>query len=178
MKRYQKLIQPGSVSVSNSVMTRTEFEFNTGIISVPSNDVVFCGKVITRKSEPGSAPQLTKTEEEKSSDRKNVFVAGLRSPSGREKRWRRSGSNNKSYTGMFGTVKFPLQMDLSDIKMRQEKREAMAAAKLPAEGGVRESCWELVRPLRRRGSLLRSLKSSFRCISMAIDPKKRSIYLA
>ncbi|GAU32210.1 hypothetical protein TSUD_277900 [Trifolium subterraneum] len=54
-------------------------------------------------------------------DRKNVFVAGLRSPSGRVNRRRRSDSDRKSYTGIFGTVKFPLQMELSDMKMRQER---------------------------------------------------------
>lgn len=154
-------------------MKRSEFEFPATVISttVP-NDVVFCGKVITRRTEPGSAQQdegetrsLLRSE---SSGRVNGFSAWLRSPSGREIRCRRSESfqRRKHYNGMFGTVKFPLQMELSDIKMRQDRREPpppppqlRVSAKDGGDGG--ESCWELVRPLRRGGTLKNAL---FRCL--------------
>ncbi|RHN50503.1 hypothetical protein MtrunA17_Chr6g0458131 [Medicago truncatula] len=112
---------------------------------------------------------MMKREEEDTSDRHNVFVAGLRSPSGRENRWQRSSSDRKSYTGIFGTVKFPLQMELSDMKTRQDRKLAMTVPKFTAEDGGEKSFWELVRPLRRRGKFMSSLKSSFkiRCISIA-----------
>ncbi|CAJ2666040.1 unnamed protein product [Trifolium pratense] len=162
MKGYQKLLQPGSIFHSNT--TRRDFEFDTGLINSLSNDVVFCGKVISRKTEPGSALQKKQMEGEKLSDQKNVFVAGLRSPSGRENRWQRSDSDRKSYTGIFGTVMFPLQMGLSDIKMRQERMEPMTLSKFKAEDGGEKSCRKLVR---HRRTLMSSLKSSFRirCIS-------------
>jgi hypothetical protein len=162
MKGYQKLLQPGSVSNSNTA--RPDFEFNTGSTNSLSNDVVFCGKVISRKTEPGSALQKKQTEGEKMSNQKNVFIAGLRSPSGRENRWRRSDSDRKSYIGIFGTLKFPLQMGLSDIKMRQERMEPMTLSKFSAEDGGKKDCSELVR---HRRALFSCLKSSFRirCIS-------------
>ncbi|WJX70865.1 hypothetical protein P8452_54926 [Trifolium repens] len=162
MKGYQKLLQPGPVSNSNTA--RPDFEFNTGSTNSLSNDVVFCGKVISRKTEPGSALQKKQIEGEKTSDEKNVFVAGLRTPSGRENRWRRSDSDRKSYIGIFGTLKFPLQMGLSDIKMRQERMEPMTLSKFTVEDGGKKSCSELVR---HRRTLMSSLKSSFRirCIS-------------
>lgn len=165
MKHGYKLLQSRSVSQSDS--TRPDFEFNVGSISSPPSDVVLFGKVISRKTEPGSASQRTQTEAESTSDRINVFVAGLRSPSGRDNLWRRSNSDRKSFTGIFGTVKFPVQMELSDIKMRQERREPMPLPKFTTKDDSGESYWELVRPLRRRRSLMRTLKSSFSCISIA-----------
>jgi hypothetical protein len=99
------------------------------------------------------------------SDQKNVFVAGLRSPSGRENPWKRSDSDRKSYyIGIFGSLKFPLQMGLSDIKMRQERMEPITLSKFTAEDGGKKSCSKLVR---HRRTLISSLKSSFRirCIS-------------
>nr|KYP44996.1 hypothetical protein KK1_033457 [Cajanus cajan] len=145
-------------------MKRSEFEFPATVVSsaVP-NDVVFCGKVITRRTEPGldeeSENRVLLRSETCGRTRANGFVAWLRSPSGRESRCRRSESCRRRYNGMFGTVKFPLQMELSDIKMRQERREPpslpMAPAKDGGDGG--ESCWELVRPLRRRGMLKNAL---------------------
>jgi len=158
MNSYQKLLQP-----------RSDFEFHTGFTTSPPKEVIFCGKLITSKTEPGSARQMIRREEENTSDRNNVFVAGLRSPSGRENRWQRSSSDKKSYTGIFGTVKFPLQMELSDMKTRQDRKLAMTVPKFTAEDGGEKSCWELIRPLRRRGKFMSSLKSSFRirCISIA-----------
>ncbi|BAU01614.1 hypothetical protein LR48_Vigan10g205700 [Vigna angularis] len=154
-------------------MQRSEFEFPaTDYSGCVADDVVFCGKVITRRTEPGPAPQneskawvLPRSE---SSGRTNGIVTWLRSPSGKEKRWRRSESCRKRKSEMFGTVlKFPLQMELSDIKMRQDRRECPPPPlppRVPAkddddEGG--ESCWELVRPLRRGGTFKNLL---FRCI--------------
>ncbi|RDY04038.1 hypothetical protein CR513_12305, partial [Mucuna pruriens] len=141
-------------------MNRSEFEFPaTAFSSAVPNDVVFCGKVITRRTEPGPAPQdesenqvLLRSE---SSVRTNGFVPWLRSPSGRDNRWRRSESCRRRYNGMFGTVKFPLQMELSDIKMRQDRRSPPPLPMVPAKDGGDggDSCWELVRPLRRRGAL-------------------------
>ncbi|CAL5185725.1 unnamed protein product [Lathyrus oleraceus] len=165
MKHGYKLLQ--SRSVFQPDLTRPDFEFNAGFISSPPSDVVFCGKVISRKTEPGSASQKTQTGGENTSDRINVFVAGLRSPSGRENLWRRSNSDRKSYTGIFGTVKFPLQMELSDMKMRQERGEPVPLPKFTSKDDGGESYWELVRPLRRRGSVMRTLMSSFSCISIA-----------
>lgn len=76
MKHGYKLLQSDS--------TRPGFEFNVGFInSPPPSDVVFFGKIISRKTEPGSASQKPQTEGESTSDRINVFVAGLRWPSGR-----------------------------------------------------------------------------------------------
>lgn len=150
MKRNQKSLeqsQPGS--------TRTDFEFPASTFGELPNDVVFCGKVITRKTEPGPAPQTK---------RDTAFVVGNRTSSGVENRYRRCRSERKSYNGMFGTAKFPLQMELSDIKMRQERREPVALPKFPAEDGGGESCWELVRPLRRRGTFMSALMASFGCI--------------
>ncbi|KAK7271883.1 hypothetical protein RJT34_28137 [Clitoria ternatea] len=149
----------------------SEFEFPATVFSISNsvpNNVVFCGKVITRRTEPASSGGEGRVlwRSESFSGPSNQFVAWIRSPSGRENRWRRSESSRKRYNGMFGTVKFPLQMELSDIKMRQERREPLPLPKIPAkddgdkDGG--ESCWELVRPLRRRGTLLNALaKATF-----------------
>jgi len=146
MTHYNKSLKAGSVSQPG-----TNFEFPTNFSNELPNDVVFCGKVITRKTEP----QVTKDN--------STVVAGILSLSVKENRYRRSSS--KSYTGMFGMVKFPLQMELSDIKMRQERREPMKLPKFTEEEeGGGESCWEMVRPLRRRWTIMRALKASFGCI--------------
>ncbi|KAJ1391541.1 hypothetical protein SESBI_36524 [Sesbania bispinosa] len=165
MNRYPNLLESGPVSHVDA--PRSDFEFPTSVPqtgAVP-NDVVFCGKVISRQTELGPAPQAS-AESEKPLGRANGFTAWSRSPSGRENRCRRSDSCRKRYNGMFGTVKFPLQMELSDIKMRQERREPMPLSKVPVEENGGDSCWELVRPLRRRGNLLSALlaKVSFRCM--------------
>ncbi|GAU32211.1 hypothetical protein TSUD_277910 [Trifolium subterraneum] len=166
MKGYQKLLQPGSVAHSNTTRP-ADFEFNTGFTNSLSNDVVFRGKVISRKIEPDSTLQKKQMEGENMSDQKNVFVAGLRSPSGRENRWRGSDRDRKCYTGIFGTLQFPLQMGLSDIKMRQERMEPMTLSKFTAKNGGKKSCRELVRHRRTLMSIVGNLKSSFRirCIS-------------
>ncbi|RHN50507.1 hypothetical protein MtrunA17_Chr6g0458171 [Medicago truncatula] len=66
---------------------------------------------------------------------------------------------------MFGMVKFPLQMELIDIKMRQERREPMKLPKFTEQEEVGgESRWEMVRPLRRRWTIMSALKASFGCI--------------
>ncbi|KAK7401578.1 hypothetical protein VNO78_13170 [Psophocarpus tetragonolobus] len=146
-------------------MKTSEFEFHLPVfvssIAVP-NDVVFCGKVITRRTGPENRVLL---RSESSSDRTttaNGFAAWLQSPSSREsRRRRRSESFRRRYNMMFGTVmKFPLQMELSDIKMRQERREPpppQPMARFAVEDSGKESCWELVRPLRRRGMLKSAL---------------------
>jgi hypothetical protein len=154
MKGNQKLFETGSIS--KPVTKQTDFEFSTSVSSELHNDVVFCGKVITRKTESDPAPQKRKD---------NTVVAGVKFPSGRENRYRRSGSERKNFSGMFGIAKFPLQMELSDIKMRQERREPIPLPKFTAEeDGGGESCWEIVRPLRRQGSIMSLLKASFGCI--------------
>ncbi|CAI8594066.1 unnamed protein product [Vicia faba] len=148
MKHNNK--QVGSVSETGT--TRTDFEFPTGVLTELPNDVVLFGKVITRKTEPQTRKE-------------NAVVPGIRSPSGKESRCRRSGSERKRYTGIFGMVKFPLQMELSDIKMRQERKEPVPLPKfMSKEDGGGESCWEMVRPLRRRGTIISALKASFGCI--------------
>ncbi|CAJ2666046.1 unnamed protein product [Trifolium pratense] len=155
MKHDQKLLETGSISKPGT--KQTDFEFLTSVSSELSNDVVFCGKVITRKTEPDSAPQKRKD---------NAIVAGIKLPSGRENRYRRSGSERKNFSGMFGIAKFPLQMELSDMKMRQERRESITLPlpKYTAKDGGGESCWEMVRPLQRQGSIMSVLKASFGCI--------------
>lgn len=141
-------------------MKRSEFEFPATVFpSAVSDDVVLFGKLITRRTgEPGPAP-CEKSENrvllrsESSSGGTNGFVAWLRSPSGRESRYRKSESCRSRYKMV---LKFPLQMELSDIKMRQERREPMPQPPPPPRVTAKddgESCWELVRPLRRQGTL-------------------------
>ncbi|GAU32203.1 hypothetical protein TSUD_277830 [Trifolium subterraneum] len=153
MKRNQNLLEIGSIS--KPVTKQTNFEFPTSVSNELQNNVVFCGKLITRKTEPDQALQKRKD---------NVVVTGMKLPSGRENRYRRSGSERKNFSGMFGIAKFPLQMELSDIKMRQGRREPIPLPKLMAEETGGESCWEIVRPLRHQGSIMGFLKASFGCI--------------
>ncbi|WJX65933.1 hypothetical protein P8452_50541 [Trifolium repens] len=154
MKSSQKLLQQGYVSKPNT--TQTDFEFPTSVSNELQNNVVFCGKVITRKTESDPAAQTK---------RNTAVIAGIKSSSGRENRYKRSSSERKSFNGMFGIAKFPLQMELSDIKMRQERKVPMPLPKFIAEeDGGGESCWEIVRPLRRQGSIMSLLKASFGCI--------------
>ena len=141
-----------------SVMKRSEFEFPaTDYSSAVPNDVVLFGKVITRRTEPGPDKRENRvlTKSESSSGRSNGFMSWLRSPSGKEIRCRRSESGRSRYKTV---LKFPLQMELSDIKKRQDRREPLPPPPLPRipakdDGDGGESCWELVRPLRRQGTL-------------------------
>ncbi|MED6181218.1 hypothetical protein PIB30_017414 [Stylosanthes scabra] len=162
MEHYQNLLETEPLSHSN-------FEFPKPISPTVPNDVVFCGKLITRQTGPDSELSRPETLAKNNSVRANGFTALLRSPSGVERRCRKSSSSRNYYNGMFGTVKFPLQMDLSDIKKRQEKNEPVSLPKVAAEEGSDDdggkSCWELVQPLRRRGKLMSVLaKASFGCI--------------
>ena len=139
-------------------MKRSEFEFPAiDVSSAVPNNVVLFGKVITRRTEPGPDKSENRflSRSESSSGRSNGFVSWLRSPSGREGRCRRSESGRRSYKPV---LKFPLQMELSDIKKRQDRREPLPPPPLPRipakdDGDGGESCWELVRPLRRQGTL-------------------------
>ncbi|KAG5136796.1 hypothetical protein JHK82_021527 [Glycine max] len=117
-----------------------EFDFPAAVNYVSGgvpNDVVFCGKVITRRPEEVETRALLRSETS------NGYVAWLWLPS--------------------GMMKFPLQMELSDIKMRQERRELppppmpMPMPSVAAKGGGAESCWKLVWLLRRRGTLKNAL---------------------
>ncbi|KAG5015846.1 hypothetical protein JHK85_021982 [Glycine max] len=123
-----------------------EFDFPAAVNYVSGgvpNDVVFCGKVITRRPEEVETRALLRA----------AGAGGARVAGG-----------DSRYNGMFGTVmKFPLQMELSDIKMRQERRELppppmpMPMPSVAAKGGGAESCWKLVWLLRRRGTLKNAL---------------------
>ena len=141
-------------------MKRSEFEFPAiDVSSAVPNNVVLFGKVITRRTEPAGPASESEnrvlSKSRSSSGRTNGFVSWLRSPSGREGRCRRSESGRRSYKTV---LKFPLQMELSDIKKRQDRREPLPPPPLPRipakdDGDGGESCWELVRPLRRQGTL-------------------------
>ncbi|OIV90140.1 hypothetical protein TanjilG_01594 [Lupinus angustifolius] len=137
MKRYQRLLE--SRPISQMAMNHSNFEFPT----------------TTSTTIPNSSGSIT-----------SIF-SGLRSSSGKENRYQKIGGSRKHYNGMFGTVKFPLQMELSDMKMRQERREK-PLPKLPAmeEDNGGEGCWELIRPLKRRGMLMRALVRASLCIPM------------
>ncbi|KAG4926794.1 hypothetical protein GmHk_19G054198 [Glycine max] len=143
-------------------MKRSEFEFPaTDFYSAIPSDVVLFGKVITRRTEPGPDKRENRvlSKSESSSGRSNGFMSWLRSPSGKKNRCRRSESGRSRYKTV---LKFPLQMELSDIKKRQDRRESLPPPPPPlpiftakddsdSDGG--ESCWELVRPSRRQGTL-------------------------
>ncbi|KAL5080540.1 hypothetical protein RYX36_008961 [Vicia faba] len=83
MKHNNK--QVGSVSKTGT--TRTDFEFPTGVLTELPNDVVLFGKVITRKTEPQTRKE-------------NAVAPGIRSPSGKESRCRRSGTTPNQTTKM------------------------------------------------------------------------------
>ncbi|KAF1877664.1 hypothetical protein Lal_00040382 [Lupinus albus] len=91
----------------------SNFEFPTTISTASPNHVLFCGKLITRQSQP---------------HKPNSSVSTLRSSSG----------NKNQYH------------------------------KIPAveEDNGGESCWELLRPLKRRGLLVRALVKASLCIPM------------
>ncbi|KAK7338605.1 hypothetical protein VNO77_19224 [Canavalia gladiata] len=164
-----------SKSVSHTATSCFDFEFPTAISnSAVTNDVVLFGKVIHRGGK-NKNPFVLRSES--SSGRQNRVSGSVRSASTVDNRWRRSDSHSSSgkhRSGLFGMVKFPLQMELRDMKMRQERREvqrlplpSMAAGDDGSVSGGK-SCWELVRPLRRRSQLMNALtKATFGCITVA-----------
>ncbi|CAL0299141.1 unnamed protein product [Lupinus luteus] len=157
MKRYQSLLE--STPISQMAIDHSNFDFPITIPTASPNHVLFCAKLITRQSQPLHKPN--------SSFSTCQIFSKLRSSSGKENRYQKIGGsrNRKHYNGMFGTVKFPLQMELGDMKMRQERREK-PLPKIPAmeEDNGGESCWELMRPLKRRGMLVRALVKASLCI--------------
>ena len=146
-----------------------------------TNDVVFCGKVlISRTEEPDPSHKLKNplmlssgSESFKpDSGRTNCLNSGqcnrldsLRSPPS-------SGSGMKRFTGLFGILRFPLHMELSEIKQRQCRREPLPLPKLMmdedgevVDPGAGKNCWDIVRPM-RRGNLLFSALAKFGCIPL------------
>ncbi|KAK4282305.1 hypothetical protein QN277_013700 [Acacia crassicarpa] len=156
-----------------------DFEFPT-LISDPStsparNDIVFWGQLMHPQSEPHPPLEanhsLLRSRSLVKSDtgRSDGFLKPL--PGGN--RSRRSASCRKYRNGLFGILKFPVEMNLSDMKMRQGRREPLPVPQLPEDdsadwasgGDGGQSCWEMVRPLRRRSPLLSALvKATFGCI--------------
>ncbi|KAK7277308.1 hypothetical protein RIF29_18459 [Crotalaria pallida] len=152
MKHYEPIPRPDSLTGTGHL----DFNFPTPISpdTALQNDVVFCGKVMIQKSEP--APSTERTN-------KKPFLTkceSLRKPNPvRNQRWgdsrllRRSSSSSCSrrrhFNGLFGAVKFPVQMELSDMRRRQERRgKERLLPEIPADGG-RRYCWQLIRPLKR-----------------------------
>ncbi|KAK7364705.1 hypothetical protein VNO80_13446 [Phaseolus coccineus] len=66
----------------------------------------------------------------------------------------RSGGNRNYSNGLFGVAKFPVQMELSDIRKRQSARSAVletAARDGEQEKGEKMGLeWQLIRTLRRK----------------------------
>ncbi|CAL0299142.1 unnamed protein product [Lupinus luteus] len=108
-------------------MENSEFEFPIAIFAPSHDDIVFCGKVITRETK--EVPLLRKSV---SSGQIGVLFSWLRSISGKKIRTGKSG--------------IPLQMELSDIKARQE-RNTLKSVKVPATAEDYDG--ELVRRLKR-----------------------------
>ncbi|KAI4357216.1 hypothetical protein L6164_001179 [Bauhinia variegata] len=162
-----------------------DFHFPAVANTAIRNDIVFCGKVIVRQTEPAPPPKdpfqsrsesfgrliigRTSSGPNSGQDRRSD---SLRSYSAVENRCSRSSSTRKRYSGLFGILRFPLQMELSDIKKRQGRMEPATLPAFPgdgngelASGGGGNSCWELARPLKRRNHLMTVLaKTSFGCV--------------
>ncbi|KAI4351356.1 hypothetical protein L6164_005729 [Bauhinia variegata] len=162
-----------------------DFQFPAVANPATLNDIVFCGKVMVRKAEPAPAPKDPFLSRSESIGRLILGRTSSGLNSGRDKRSdslrsystgengsSRSSSTRKRFGGLFGILRFPLQMELTDIKKRQERMEPVTLPAFPgdgdgesASGGGGKSCWELVRPLKRRSHLMSVLaKTSFGCI--------------
>ncbi|KAK7380749.1 hypothetical protein VNO78_33266 [Psophocarpus tetragonolobus] len=140
------------------------FEFPT-LLSVsdvdPPNDVVFCGRVMVHQTDQ---PPLM--ERSNSFNKPNPVRSAHRRwgwlplPATRYSRLQKSGSGGgggrRRVSGMFGVIKFPLQMELNDMRKRQTKiamtTMTMMTSEDKAEKGEK-SGWklQLVRMLRRKG---------------------------
>ncbi|KAK4272134.1 hypothetical protein QN277_020726 [Acacia crassicarpa] len=169
-----------------------EFEFPTAISdsgtnAALQNDIVFCGKILGRQTDPNPSdtvrknPFLVRSESigKINSGRHSGLVSYLKSSSDGEHR-RRNSWSWRYHNGLFGVLKYPVQMELSDIKTRQERMEPTSLPKLPAvEGGEteissgRKSKWGLVRRLslkrRERGPPMTAVaKGSFGCLPIPL----------
>ncbi|KAI4346361.1 hypothetical protein L6164_007262 [Bauhinia variegata] len=165
-------------SVSQMGTEFLDFQFpamNTGT-TIP-NDIVFCGKTIVRRTEPAPPPKNPFLSRSESFGKLILGRTSSGLNSGPYKRlhsirYSKGSSTRQRYSGLFGILRFPLQMELSDIKERQRRREPVTLPAFPGDGdgesvsgGGGKSCWELVRPLRRRSHLMTALaKASFGCI--------------
>lgn len=182
------LLEPASQMKPNHF----EFEFPTAISdpaakAASQNDIVFCGKIIGRQTDSNPAdtirknPFLVRSESigKLNSGRHRGSISYLQSSSDGEHRRRSSGSW-KHHNGLFGVLKHPLQMELSDIKTRQGRVEPVSLPRLPAVdngeteiGGGRKSKWGLVRRLslkrRDRGPPTSAFaKGSFGCLPIPL----------
>ncbi|KAI4357198.1 hypothetical protein L6164_001163 [Bauhinia variegata] len=137
------------------------------------------GKVIVRQTEPAPPSKDPFQSRSESFGRLIFGRTSSRSNSGQdrrtdslqsyfavENRCSRSSSTRKRYSGLLGILRFPLQMELSDIKKRQGRMESLGLPAFPgygngesASGGGGKSWWELVRPLKRRNHLMTVLLS-------------------
>lgn len=182
---------PPTQPASGKDLSPFEFEFPTaisdpGMNPALSNDILFCGKIIARQTDPNPPhavpknPFLLRSESfgRINSDRHNRSISYSQSSSAGENRRRRSSGSWKNYNGLFGALKYPLQMELSDIRMRQERRVSASLPRLPVDGdgatmtgGGRKSRWDLVRrlSLRRRGPPMSAFaKASFGCLPIPL----------
>ena len=136
------------------------------------SDVVFCGKLTGRQTNPSSEHQLMarsnpyrKLKLVRSVDHDQRRCSLQLPETGYIRLQRRNSCNKKYASRLFGVVKFPVQMELSDMKRRQSERSARLAA--AARGGEREKGeksglkWLLIRTLRRKsGQWLNALSTS------------------
>ncbi|KAK7364699.1 hypothetical protein VNO80_13440 [Phaseolus coccineus] len=138
---------------------------STSAFEFPSlqSDVVFGGKLTGCQTHPSSEHQLMARS---NPYRKLKLVrcvdhaqrrCSLQLPETGYSRFQRRNTCSKKYASrLFGVVKFPLQMKLSDIKRRQSERSARLAA--AARDGEQEKGeksgleWRLIRTLRRKSA--------------------------
>lgn len=193
MKQYPKLLEPTVPAGSPKGTRHFDFQFPTAISDYTANpalqnDIVFCGKVMTRRTGPGSVTERTKNpflERSESFRKPKPVRSNSSSFSGRDKRsgslrlpatgdtrlLRSDSSCRRHFNSLFGVVKFPVQMELSDMRKRQERREPTPLPEIPADidgklmaAGAGKSCWQLIRPLKRKGHFLRGFAAaSFGC---------------
>ncbi|TKY46297.1 hypothetical protein E2542_SST28335 [Spatholobus suberectus] len=149
------------------------FEFPTLVSDLAlQNDVVFCGKVIIRQStepcleDPVRSKFFSKPKPVRPVNRDQRW-GSFQLPATRYSRLQRSSSSRRYSNGLFGVVKFPVQMELSDMKKRQSALLPKLATVRDDEsekgGGEKRACHvgETEGGLRKEGRIMVNIGGSY-----------------
>ncbi|OAY38813.1 hypothetical protein MANES_10G044100v8 [Manihot esculenta] len=156
------------------------FEFSTSEThsTMVDDNIIFCGKVISCKTELNDLrnppfPSSTSPSSSSLLPKKNKLSTSNSSSKNSSKSgtFRIPSVNSRKQKVMIGLAKIPAKMELSDLRERQNRRPPSTMS--PGLGSVvadsGKSSWGLIRLFRVRSPGISSMlpKNSFGCISLA-----------
>eukprot|EP00256_Glycine_max_P068473 XP_025983068.1 uncharacterized protein LOC100777782 isoform X2 [Glycine max] len=125
---FKKILRPSSLP-DHAGEIFNGFSSSSSSDMCPADDIIFCGKLVPFKAEQ-PLKNLIAAEEEKSPARRRRSESVVPPEAAVKK-----ATKPRWYSLMFGTMKIPPEMELSDMKNRQVRRNPSSTMFLTADSG-------------------------------------------